>query len=135
MLMNEKYQDAYVEFNSLRLITNMLHEEIITLRNQQEDKASKERPLNQRKDKKANGVQCSSVVSAQVTCDLKQNQYFLNDRREDIENHRCDLVKLIEIMKSASSQYVREVIISDINLLTNKIESLKDGVSPTRKVL
>jgi hypothetical protein len=30
---------------------------------------------------------------------------------------------------SASRQYVREVITSDINLLTNKIESLKDDGS------
>jgi len=67
-------------------------------------------------------------VCAQVTCDLKQNQSNLNDRSEDIENLRCDLIELIE-MRSASWQYVREVITSDINLRTNKIESLKDDVS------
>jgi hypothetical protein len=73
--MNEKYQEASVELKSLRLITNILHEEIKTLRNQQEDyKACREGPFSQCKDKKASGVQCSSVVSTQVTCDLKQNQ-------------------------------------------------------------
>jgi len=68
-------------------------------------------------------------VSAQVTCDLKQNQSNLNDRSEDIENLRCDLMDLIEIRRSASRQYVREVITSDINLLSNKIESSKNDVS------
>jgi len=37
MLINEKYQEASVELKSLRLINNMLHEEIKTLGNQQED--------------------------------------------------------------------------------------------------
>jgi hypothetical protein len=75
MLMNEKYQEAIVELKSLRLITNMLHEEIKTLRNQQEDnKAFREGPFNQRKDKKASGVQCLSVASAQVACDQKKGQ-------------------------------------------------------------
>jgi len=73
-------------------------------------------------------VQCSNVVSAQVTCDLKQNQPNLNDRSEDIENLRCDMIELIK-RKSASRQYVRDVITSDITSLTNKIESLKDDVS------
>jgi len=36
MLTNEKYQVAFVELKSLRLINNMLHEEIKILRNQQE---------------------------------------------------------------------------------------------------
>jgi hypothetical protein len=36
-------------------------------------------------------------------------------------------MELIEI-RSASRQYVREVITSDINLLSNKIESLKNDV-------
>jgi hypothetical protein len=85
--MNEKYQEASVELKSLRLTTNMLHEEIKTLRNQQEDnKAFRDGPFSQHKDKKASGVQCSSVVSAQVTCDIKQNQSNLNYRSEDIEN-------------------------------------------------
>jgi len=75
------------------------------------------------------GVQCSSVVSAQVTYDLKQNQSNLNDRSEDIKNLRCDLMELKEMRRSASRQYVREVITSDINLLSNKIESLKNDVS------
>jgi len=64
-----------------------------------------------------------------VTCDLKQNQSNLNDGSEDIENLRCDLTELIKMRRSASRQYVRKVITSDINLLTNKIESLKDDVS------
>jgi hypothetical protein len=67
-------------------------------------------------------------VSAQVTCDLKQNQCNLSDKSEDIENLRCDLIELIE-RRSASRQYVRDVITSDITSLTNKIESLKDDVS------
>jgi hypothetical protein len=37
MLMNDKYQEACVEFKSFQLINNVLHEEIKTLRNQQED--------------------------------------------------------------------------------------------------
>jgi hypothetical protein len=82
MLMNEKYQVASVELKSLRLINNMLHEEIKILRNQQEDdKALREESFNPCKKKKAIGVQCSSM-SAQVTCNLKQNQSNLNDRRE-----------------------------------------------------
>jgi hypothetical protein len=100
------------------------------LRNQQEDnKALREGSFSQCKKKKASGVQCSSVVSEQVTCDFKQNQSNLNDRSEDIEHLSCDLIELIEMRRSASRQYVREVITSDINLLTNKIESLKDDVS------
>jgi hypothetical protein len=108
----------------------MLHEEIKTLRNRQEDnKALRKGSFSRCKKKKASGVQCSSVVSAQVTCDLKQNQSNLNEISEDIKNLRCDLIDLIETRISASRQYVREVITSDINLLTNKIESLKDDVS------
>jgi len=57
--MNEKYQETSVELKSLRLITSMLHEEIKTFRNQQEDnKVCREGPFSQRKDKKASGVQC-----------------------------------------------------------------------------
>jgi len=107
----------------------MLHEEIKSLRNQQEDnKALREGSFSQCKKKKASGVQCSGVVSAQVTCDLKEKQSNSNDISEGIENLRCDLIELIE-MRSASRLYVREVITLDINLLTNKIESLKDDVS------
>jgi len=107
----------------------MLHEEIETLMNQQEDnKAFRKGSFSRCTKKKVSGVQWSSVVSVQVTRDLKQNQSKLNDRSEDIENLRCDLIELIE-MRSASRQYVREVITSDINILTNKIESLKDDVS------
>jgi len=63
----------------------MLHEEIKTLRNQQEDnKALSEGSFSRRKKKKVSGVQCSSVVNVQVTCDLKQNQSNLNDKSEDI---------------------------------------------------
>jgi hypothetical protein len=36
VLMNDKYQEASVELKSLRLINSMLHEEIKTLRNQQD---------------------------------------------------------------------------------------------------
>ena len=64
-----------------------------------------------------------------MACDLRQNQSNLKDRSEDIENLRCDLIELIEMRRSASRRYVREVITLDINLLTNKIESLKDDVS------
>jgi len=61
----------------------MLHEEIKTLTNQQEDnKAFMDGSFSQCKKKKVSGTQCSSVVSAQVTCDLKQNQSKLNDRSE-----------------------------------------------------
>ena len=73
--MNEKYQEASTELKHLRLINNMLHEEIKNLRNQQEDnKAFREGSFSRCTKKKASGVQCSSVVSAQVTCDLKKNQ-------------------------------------------------------------
>jgi hypothetical protein len=64
-----------------------------------------------------------------MVCDLRQNQSNLKDSSEDIENHRCELIELIEMRRSASRQYVREVIALDINLLTNKIGSLKDDVS------
>jgi len=107
----------------------MLHEEIKTLMNQQEDKAFMEGSFSQCKKKKESGRQCSSVVSAQVACDLKQNQSKLNDKSEGTENLRCDLIELIEMRRSASRQYVREVVTSDMNLLTNKIKSLKDDVS------
>jgi hypothetical protein len=125
--MNDKYQEASVELKSLRLINSMLHEELKTLRNQQE--ALREESFSRHKKKKASGVQCSSVVSAQMVCDLRQNQSNLKDRSEDIENLRCDLIELIEMRRSASRQYVRDVITSYINLLTNKIGSLKDDVS------
>jgi hypothetical protein len=113
--MNDKYQGASVELKTLRLINNMLHEEIKILRNQQEDdKALREESFSPCKKKNAIGVQCSSV-SAQVSCDLKQDQSNLNGRSEDIENLRCDLIELIETRRSASRQYVKEVITSDIN--------------------
>jgi uncharacterized coiled-coil DUF342 family protein len=111
MLMNEKYQEASVEFKSLRPINNMFHEEIKTLKNQQE--ALRKESFSRHKKKKASGVQFSSVVSAQMTCELRQN---LKERSEDIENLRCDLIELIEMRRSASRQYVREVITSDIKL-------------------
>jgi hypothetical protein len=72
----------------------VLHEEIKTSRNQQEDKKGlREGPFSRCEKKKAGGVQCSSVVSAHVTCDLKHNQSNLNDRSEDIENLRCYLIE------------------------------------------
>jgi hypothetical protein len=127
--MNENYQEASVELKSLRLINNVFHEEIKTLRNQEEDnKALREGSFSQCKKKKVSSLQCSSVVSAQVMCDLKQNQTNLNERSEDVENLICDLIELMEMRRLASRQYVREVITSDINLLTNKIESLKDDI-------
>jgi hypothetical protein len=129
--MYEKHQKASEELKSLRLITNMLREEINTLRNQQDvNKASREEPCNQRKDKKESAqVQCLSVVCTQVSCEHKQNQPKPNYRSGNIENLESDLRELIEIRRSASRQYVREVISSDINLLTHRIESLKDDVS------
>ena len=89
----------------------------------------RERSFSRCRKKRVSGMQCSSVVSAQVTCDLKQNPSNSNDRSEVIENFRCDLIELIELRRSASRQYVREVITSDTSLLTNKIESLKGDVS------
>jgi hypothetical protein len=115
-LINEKYQEVSMELKSLRLITNILHEEIKTLRNQQEDKeALREGTFSRcKKNKKASDVQCSSVVSEQVTWDFKRNQSSLNDKKENIENLKCDLIELIEI-RSASRQHAKEVITSDIN--------------------
>ena len=37
VLMNQKYQEAFVELKSFQLINNMLHEEIKTLRSQWKD--------------------------------------------------------------------------------------------------
>jgi len=126
MLMNGKYREASVELKSLRLINNMLLEEIKISRNQPEDnKVFRAGSFSWSIEKKASGMRCSSVVSAQVTCDLKQNQCNLNDRSEDNENLICDLIELIETRRSASRQYVREVVTSDINLLTNKFESFE----------
>ena len=62
-----------------------------------------------------------------MTWDFGKNHSSLNGKIENIENLQCDLIELIE-MRSASRHHVREVITSDINLLTNKIESLKDDV-------
>jgi hypothetical protein len=131
MLMNGKYQEVITELKSLRLITNILHEEIETLRNQQEDiEALREGTFGWFKEnKKASDVQCSCVVSEQVTWDSKQNQSSLNDKKEYIVNLKCDLIELTEMKRSASRQHVREVITSGINLLTNKIGSLKDDIS------
>ena len=64
-----------------------------------------------------------------MACDLRQNQSNLKERSEDIENLRCNLIELIEMRRPASRQYVREVITSDINLLTDQTESLKDDAS------
>jgi hypothetical protein len=125
MLMNEKYQEAHgIEISP---INNMLHEEIKTLRNQQEDnKAFREGTFSRCKKKKVSGAQCSSAVSAHVTCDLKQNQSNLNDRSEVIGNFKCDLIELIE-MRSADRQYVRVYNIGHEH--TNKTGSLKGDVS------
>ena len=60
VLMNEKYQEVSMELKSLRLINNILHEEIKTLRNQQEDKALREGSFTWCKKKK--GVVCSVQV-------------------------------------------------------------------------
>ena len=100
------------------------------MRNQQEDKEAlrEETPSWCKKNKKASDVQCSNVVSEQVTWDFSKNHSSLNGKIENIENLRCDLTELIEMRRSASRQHVREVITSDINLLTNKTESLKDDV-------
>jgi len=73
VLINEQYQEASVKLISLRLINNMFHEEIKNLRSQQEDiKALREQTFSPRKKKKATVVQCTSVMSAQVTCDFCQ---------------------------------------------------------------
>jgi hypothetical protein len=74
-------------------------------------------------------MQFTSYLSAQVTSDFKQNQPNLIAGSEDFEELRHDLLELIETRRSASRQYVKEVISSDINLLAHKIESLKDDVS------
>jgi hypothetical protein len=52
-LMNGIYQEVFMELKSLRLITNMLHGEIKTLRNQQEDEALREETPSWCKNKKA----------------------------------------------------------------------------------
>jgi len=68
VLMNKKYQAASVGLKYLRLINNMLHEEIKILRSQQEDiRALREETFSPCKTEKVTGGQCSSVVSAQVT--------------------------------------------------------------------
>ena len=73
VLMSEKYQEASMELKSLRLINNMLHEEIKILKSQQEDiKALRETTFSLCKQEKAIGVKCSIVVSVQVTCDFEQ---------------------------------------------------------------
>ena len=75
VLVNEKYQEASVEFRSLRLSNNTLHEEIRILRSQQEDiKQFREETFSPCKEEKVIGVQCSGVVSAQVTFDFKHKQ-------------------------------------------------------------
>ena len=66
VLMNEQYQEASVKLITLRLINNMFHEEIKNLRS----KALREQTFSPCKKKKAIFVQCSSVMSAQVTCDF-----------------------------------------------------------------
>jgi hypothetical protein len=79
--MNGIYQEVFMELKSLRLITNILHEEIKTLRNQQEDKeALREETPSWCKNKKASDVQCSSVVSEHVTWDFRHNHSSLNGK-------------------------------------------------------
>lgn len=48
-------------------------------------------------------MQCSSVVSAQVTCGFNQKQSNLNGGSEDLEKLRCDQIELTEVRRSASS--------------------------------
>jgi len=96
-LINGIYHEVFMELKSLRLITNILHEEIKTL-NQQEDKeALREETPSLCKNKKASDVQCSSVVSEQVTWDFRQNHSSLNGKIKNIENLQCDLIELIEM--------------------------------------
>jgi hypothetical protein len=49
-----------VELKSLRLINNMLHEEIKILRNRQDNKAFRDESFSPCKKKKAIGVQCAA---------------------------------------------------------------------------
>ena len=73
VLINEQYQEASVKLIPLRLINNTFHEEIKILWSPQEDiKALREHTFSPRKKKKAIVVQCTSVMSAQVTCDFYQ---------------------------------------------------------------
>jgi hypothetical protein len=113
----------------------MLHEEIKILRSQQEDiKALKRDTFSTCKNKKASVVQYTNDVSAQQTCDFKWNKPKLIDESKDFEELRHDLLELIKMRRSATRKYVKEVITSDINLLANKIKSLKFGIS-NKKVL
>ena len=106
VLTNEQYQEASVELISMRLINNMFHEEIKILRSQQEDiKALREQTFSPRKKKKAIVVQCTSVMSAQVTCDFFRESK-LTDRSENLEKIRCGLIELTEVRRSVSWQYV-----------------------------
>ena len=72
--MNGIYQEVFMELKSFRLITNMLHGEIKTLRNQQENEALREEtPSWCKKNKKVSDVLCSGVVSEHVTWDFSKN--------------------------------------------------------------
>ena len=64
VLMNHKYQEAFVELKSLQLINSMLHEEIKTLKSQLDDTRTsiKEPTITQYSDR----------VSEQETCNSKQ---------------------------------------------------------------
>ena len=65
-LINGIYQEVLMELKSLRLITNILQEEIKTLRNQHEDKeALRNAAFGRCKNKKVSEVQCSSAMSEQ----------------------------------------------------------------------
>ena len=65
-----------MELKSLRLITNILQEEIKTLRNQHEDKeALRKGAFSRCKNKKVSEVQCSNAMSEQVTREITVPQW------------------------------------------------------------
>jgi hypothetical protein len=46
------------------------------------------------------------------------------DRNNQLEELKCDMTELIQLLKQATRQSVKEVILIEINTITAKIESL-----------
>jgi hypothetical protein len=72
-------------------------------------------------------------MCAQLPSEIKQQHPSDKMVCEDLENLKSDTIELNEMLKSAKRQSVKEVILSDINLLAAKIESLKESVSVQAK--
>lgn len=66
--------------------------------------------------------QCKENVEVQTS--LKR----FSEECTELENLKCDMAELMQILNTVVRQSVREVILIDINMLSTRIVSLKDFV-------